>query len=103
MNTKQMIQHTKEEAWYIQPYFTLNEQDSDSRFYDDEAANRVTEMVDIEGGHHNWKKALIVSRTRLEFTDEHIVWADSEYMKSLGNEANIYSAFIKSQGVQNCL
>ena len=44
-------------------------------------------------------EALVVSRTRIEFTGEHTVWADSEYLKSLGNEDNIYSNFIKSQGV----
>tara|TARA_B110000495_G_scaffold1308_1_gene948 strand:- start:215 stop:514 length:300 start_codon:yes stop_codon:yes gene_type:complete len=99
MNTKQLIQVRYENMGYATPYFTLHEQDSDSRFYDDKAASRVVEQIYIDSKFGDMREALVVSRTRIEFTGEHTVWADSEYLKSLGNEDNIYSNFIKSQGV----
>ena len=101
MNTKQLIQVEYENMGYATPYFTLHEQDSDSRFYDDKAASRVVEQIYIDSEFGDMREALVVSRTRIEFTGEHTVWADSEYLKSLGNEDNIYSKFVNSQEVQN--
>jgi len=75
--------------------FTLCEQDTDSKFYDANAPSRVTER-EYKDGSYEMSEALILSRTRLEFTGEHIVWADSPYLKSLGNEDEIFTKFLHS-------
>jgi hypothetical protein len=97
MNTKQMIQVKYENCGYATPYFTLHEQDSDSKFYDTAAAQRVVEQIYTEEAFGQMREALVLSRTRIEFTGEHIVWADSPYMKSLGREDDIYSRFNHEQ------
>ncbi len=84
-----------------QDKYTLHMQDSDSAFYDESAPDRVVEMEYSQNAdgtmNYDTHKGLALSRTKLEFSGEHIVWADSEYMKSLGNETNIYMKFCQQQ------
>jgi len=72
-------------------YSITHEQDSDSKFYDYQSADRVVEL------HTGTGEILALSRTRIEFKNEHFVYANSKYLKSLGNETNIYLKFLKSQ------
>ena len=62
MQQTQMIQHhhTEEETGYIgMNYATVHEQDSDSKYYDDTALERVVETVNINGVEY------AISRTRI--------------------------------------
>lgn len=89
---KQMIQvslDTKHSEW--SNYSTWHEQDSDSKFYDEKAASRIVELDRGTG------QDLALSRTRLEFDHEHFQYFDSDYLKSIGVEDDIYSKFVQSQ------
>jgi len=55
--------------WYKN--FTLHEQDSDSKFYDESAYDRVTPMVYAEGSF-DMHDALIIGRTRVMSIKEYI-------------------------------
>jgi hypothetical protein len=76
--------------------YTLIEQDSDLKYFDDKAPHRISKRISLSY-NESLQDGLIVSRTRLEFPHEHLVYADSDYLKSLGNEDNIYIKFLNSQ------
>ena len=71
-------------------YTTEYRQDSDSKYYDDKAASYFVEL------HKDpiTEQVLALSRTRIEFNHEHLVYADSNYLKSLGSETEIYQKFL---------
>ncbi len=69
-------------------YTTEYRQDSDSKFYDELAASYFVELYKKDD------QILALSRTRIEFNHEHFVYADSNYLKSLGSEDEIYQIFL---------
>jgi len=69
-------------------YTTEYRQDSDSKYYDDKAASYFVEL------HKKDDQVLALSRTRIEFNHEHYVYADSDYLKSLGSEDEIYQKYL---------
>ncbi len=108
--TKQLIQTENKHFWYNSPYFTLQEQDSDNQFYDVTAAYRTVEKVYLEEDH-DMNNALVVSRTRCEFPNEHVAYYDiktkthNAYLEKAGralgikgliNEQSLWSHFLST-------
>ena len=84
-----------------QDKYTLSQQETTSGQYEENAPMRVVEMEYSQNAdgtmNYHTQDGLVLSRTRLEFLGEHYVWANSEYLKSIGNEDSIYVNFCRKQ------